>query len=45
MDVVMETYNINKLDIKRMYRFIEKSVLRETVIDDISESDDEVVDD
>jgi DNA polymerase III delta prime subunit len=41
MERMMETHNINKLDIKRMYRFIEKNVMKEIVVDDISEDDDE----
>jgi DNA polymerase III delta prime subunit len=43
MDQVMETYAINKLDIKRMYRFIEKNVMRETVVDEISDGEEELV--
>jgi len=44
MDQVMETYNINKLDIKRMYRFIEKSVMKEVAIDEVSDGDEEDLD-
>ena len=41
---VFEEYGINKLDIKRMYRFLDKNVKKEMVIEDGSDEDvDEVV--
>jgi DNA polymerase III delta prime subunit len=40
MEQSMENCNINKLDIKRMYRFIEKNVSKEVLVDDISDEGD-----
>lgn len=44
IDQNMENYNINKLDIKRMYRFIEKNVMKESNIDDLSDIGEEMDD-
>lgn len=39
LDELFENYNVNKLDIKRIYRFLDKNVKKETIIDDISDCD------
>jgi hypothetical protein len=39
IEKLFETYGINKLDIKRMYRYLDKNVKKETVEEDEEESD------
>lgn len=39
LDELFENYNVNKLDVKRIYRFLDKNVKKETIIDDISDCD------
>jgi hypothetical protein len=34
---VFETYNINKLDIKRIYRYLDKNIKKDAFIDDIDD--------
>jgi len=39
---LFENYNITKLDIKRMYRYLDKNVKKDAVIsEDLEEDDDE----
>jgi hypothetical protein len=42
MDFIFDSYNISKLDIKRMYRFLDKNVKKESedVLDDVEECDE-----
>jgi len=40
IEKIFENYNIDKLDIKRMYRYLDKNVKKETVILEESESSD-----
>lgn len=42
IEQMMENHNINKLDIKRMYRFIEKNVMKDAIIDNMSDIDDDL---
>lgn len=37
MEKLFENYNINKLDIKRMYRYLDKNVKKEYIEDELSE--------
>jgi hypothetical protein len=37
VEKVFETYDINKLDIKRMYRYLDKNVKKDVVIDDLDD--------
>jgi hypothetical protein len=37
VDKVFETYDINKLDIKRMYRYLDKNVKKDIAIDDFED--------
>jgi len=37
---IFENYNISKLDIKRMYRYLDKNVKKDAIIQDIDELDD-----
>ena len=37
VEKVFETYDINKLDIKRMYRYLDKNVKKDVVIDDLED--------
>jgi len=39
MDLLFENYNITKLDIKRMYRYLDKNVKKEN--DTLIEDDDD----
>ncbi len=39
LDELFENYNVNKLDVKRIYRFLDKNVKKENIIDDISDCD------
>jgi hypothetical protein len=34
VEKVFETYDINKLDIKRIYRYLDKNVKKDVVVDD-----------
>ena len=38
-DELFENYNINKLDIKRMFRFLDKNVKKETINEYASDDD------
>jgi len=40
VEKMLENYNITKLDIKRMYRYLDKNVKKDTAIDDIDDDDD-----
>ena len=42
VEKIFENYNINKLDIKRMYRYLDKNVKKENITDDL---DDDEIDD
>jgi hypothetical protein len=37
LNQLFENYNISKLDIKRMYRYLDKNVKKEDVLDEIVE--------
>jgi hypothetical protein len=37
VEKVFETYDINKLDIKRMYRYLDKNVKKDIAIDDFED--------
>ena len=37
VEKVFVTYDINKLDIKRMYRYLDKNVKKDVVIDDLED--------
>ena len=37
LEKVFETYNINKLDIKRIYRYLDKNIKKDAFIDDIDD--------
>ena len=37
IEKIFETYDINKLDIKRMYRYLDKNVKKEVAIDDLED--------
>jgi hypothetical protein len=37
VEKVFETYDINKLDIKRMYRYLDKNVKKDVVMDDLED--------
>jgi hypothetical protein len=37
LEKVFETYNINKLDIKRIYRYLDKNIKKDAMIDDIDD--------
>jgi hypothetical protein len=37
VEKVFETYDINKLDIKRMYRYLDKNVKKDVVIDEFED--------
>ena len=39
LEELFENYNINKLDIKRIYRFLDKNVKKESIIEDLSDND------
>jgi hypothetical protein len=39
IEKLFETYGINKLDIKRMYRYLDKNVKKENVEEEEEESD------
>jgi len=39
VEKMFETYDINKLDIKRMYRYLDKNVKKDVVIDDFDTED------
>ena len=39
---IFDHYNINKLDIKRIYRYLDKNVKKETVLIEDEESDEEI---
>jgi len=39
IEEVFENYNINKLDIQRMYRYMDKSVKKDTTTIDIEETE------
>ena len=39
IEKLFETYGINKLDIKRMYRYLDKNVKKETIEEEEEESD------
>jgi polysaccharide deacetylase 2 family uncharacterized protein YibQ len=41
LDEMFENYNINKLDIKRIYRYLDKNVKKEAAVDDNME--DEII--
>jgi len=37
LDKVFETYDINKLDIKRMYRYLDRNVKKDVIVDDFDD--------
>jgi hypothetical protein len=37
VEKVFETYNINKLDIKRIYRYLDKNIKKDVNIDDLDD--------
>jgi hypothetical protein len=37
---IFETYNISKLDIKRMYRYLDKNVKKDALVEEDDEDDD-----
>jgi hypothetical protein len=37
IEKVFETYDINKLDIKRIYRYLDKNVKKDVVVDDFED--------
>ena len=37
VEKVFESYDINKLDIKRMYRYLDKNVKKDVVTDDLED--------
>jgi hypothetical protein len=37
VEKVFESYDINKLDIKRMYRYLDKNVKKEATIDELED--------
>jgi len=37
VEKVFETYDINKLDIKRIYRYLDKNVKKDVVVDDFDD--------
>ncbi len=39
LEELFENYNINKLDIKRIYRFLDKNVKKESIIEELSDND------
>jgi hypothetical protein len=39
IEKLFETYGINKLDIKRMYRYLDKNVKKETVEEEEEDTD------
>jgi hypothetical protein len=39
VEKMFETYDINKLDIKRMYRYLDKNVKKDVMIDDFDTED------
>ena len=39
LEELFENYNINKLDIKRIYRFLDKNVKKDTIIEELSDND------
>ena len=41
VEKIFENYSINKLDIKRMYRYLDKNVKKESTIADEELSDDD----
>ena len=40
VEKMLENYNITKLDIKRMYRYLDKNVKKDAAVDDIDDDDD-----
>ena len=40
IDKLFENYNVNKLDVKRMYRYLDKNVKRDAMEDEISEDNE-----
>jgi hypothetical protein len=41
VEKMLENYNITKLDIKRMYRYLDKNVKKDAAVDDIDDDDDD----
>jgi len=41
VEKMLENYNITRLDIKRMYRYLDKNVKKDAAIDDIDDDDDD----
>jgi len=39
VNLIFEEYGINKLDIKRMYRFLDKNVKKDVVIEECSDEE------
>ena len=39
LEEIFENCNVNKLDIKRIYRFLDKNVKKENIIEDLSDAD------
>ena len=37
IEKIFENYNINKLDIKRMYKYLDKNISKDTIINDLDE--------
>ena len=37
LEELFDGYSINKLDIKRMYRFLDKNVKKDAIVDDLEE--------
>jgi len=40
VEKMLENYNITRLDIKRMYRYLDKNVKKDTAVDDIDDEED-----
>ena len=40
VEKMLENYNITKLDIKRMYRYLDKNVKKDAAVDDIDDEED-----
>jgi hypothetical protein len=40
VEKIFETYNISKLDIKRMYRYLDKNVKKDALVEEDEEDDD-----
>lgn len=40
VEKIFETYNISKLDIKRMYRYLDKNVKKDALVEEDEEDED-----